>query len=275
MFTIGDFARLGRVSVRMLRHYDAVGLLLPAHVDPSSGYRSYTAAQLHRLNRLVALKELGLTLDQVRVVLDEQVSVEQLHGMLSLRRAELRQQILADSARLRRVEARLRAIEREGAMPTDEIVVKQVPAVRVARLGATAASYQSEDIGPVIQPLYPQLFERLARAGVVPVGGGIATYEPAEGEQVLVRAGVEVAVDVEPSASHDFEVVDLPALAQAATIVHHGPMDDVDATYQAVAAWVEAHGYRQHGFAREVYLCYGQGDPAGWTTELQLEITQP
>ncbi len=273
MFNIGDFARLGRVSVRMLRHYDAVGLLPPAHVDPSSGYRFYTAAQLQRLNRLIALKDLGLTLDQVRVVLDEKLSVEQLHGMLSLRRAELRQQILADESRLRRVEARLRAIEREGAMPTDDIVVKPVPAVRVARLTATAASYEPEDIGPVIQPLYPELIARMERAGVGFAGPGIATYEPTEGDQVLVHAGVTVAV--EPSDRFEFEVVDLPALAEAATVVHRGPMDDVDATYQAVATWIEAHGYKQNGFAREVYLQYGEGDPADWITELQLEITKP
>jgi DNA-binding transcriptional MerR regulator len=273
MFTIGDFAHLGRVSVRMLRHYDAVGLLPPAHVDPSSGYRFYTAAQLQRLNRLLALKDLGLTLDQVRVVLDEKLSVEQLHGMLSLRRAELRQQILADESRLRRVEARLRAIEREGAMPTDDVVLKPVPATRVARLTATADSYGPEDIGPVIQPLYPELMARLERAGVPITGYGIATYAPADGDQVLVEAGFTVSV--EPAASYDFEVVDLPALAEAATIVHRGTMDDVDVTYQAVAAWIEAHGYRQHGFGREVYLRYGEGDPADWITELQLEITKP
>jgi DNA-binding transcriptional MerR regulator len=273
MFTIGDFARLGRVSVRMLRHYDAVGLLPPAHVDPSSGYRFYTALQLQRLNRLVALKDLGLTLDQVKIVLDEKVSVEQLHGMLSLRRAELRQQILADESRLRRVEARLRVIEREGAMPTDDVVVKPVPATRVARLTATAASYEPEHIGPVIQPLYPELCARLERAGVPVTGYGIATYEPAEGEQVLVQAGLTVSV--EPSAAYDFEVVDLPALAEAATIVHRGTMDDADVTYQAAARWIEEHGYRQNGYAREVYLQYGEGDPADWVTELQLEITKP
>ena len=64
MFNIGDFARHGRVSVRMLRHYDAIGLLLPAHVDQVTGYRSYAAQQLSRLNRIVALKDLGFTLSR-------------------------------------------------------------------------------------------------------------------------------------------------------------------------------------------------------------------
>jgi effector-binding domain-containing protein len=158
-------------------------------------------------------------------------------------------------------------------MPTDEIVVKPVPAVRIARLTATAASYEPEDIGPVIQPLYPQLMERLDRAGVPITGYGIATYEPAEGDAVVVHAGVTVAV--EPSTAYDFEVVDLPPLESVATIVHRGLMDDVDATYQAVAVWIEANGFKQNGFAREVYLNYGDGDPADWVTELQLEITKP
>jgi DNA-binding transcriptional MerR regulator len=74
MFTIGDFARLGGVSIRMLRHYDAIGLLRPARVDPDSGYRSYEAGQLGRLNRVIALKELGLKLQQVQAILDEEVS---------------------------------------------------------------------------------------------------------------------------------------------------------------------------------------------------------
>ena len=70
MFTIGDFARHGQVSVRMLRHYDTTGLLRPARVDPASGYRFYEAAQLARLNRIVALKDLGFTLEQVAAMLD-------------------------------------------------------------------------------------------------------------------------------------------------------------------------------------------------------------
>jgi DNA-binding transcriptional MerR regulator len=70
MFSIGRHARHGRVSVRMLRHYDAIGLLQPAHVDPGSGYRFYEARQLSDVNRIMALKDLGFTLEQVRAPLD-------------------------------------------------------------------------------------------------------------------------------------------------------------------------------------------------------------
>src|SRR5215470_884931 len=96
MFSIGDFAWHGRVSVRMLRHYDAVGLLRPARVDPVTGYRSYEAHQLSRLNRIVALKNLGFTLQQVRSILDDRVSADEPRGMLRLRHVELQSQISAD-----------------------------------------------------------------------------------------------------------------------------------------------------------------------------------
>src|SRR6266516_3250523 len=136
MFSIGDFARHGRVSVRMLRHYDAIGLLRPASVDRATGYRWYQAEQLSRLNRIVALKDLGFTLQQVQSILDEKVSVEELRGMLRLRRADLQTQITADTARLARIETRLQILEQEGAMPTDDVQIKRVPAVRVAELTA-------------------------------------------------------------------------------------------------------------------------------------------
>ena len=131
MLSISDFARFGQVSVRMLRHYDAVGLLRPARVDDRSGYRSYSVDQLARLNRVVALKELGFTLEQVAMIIDDRLDVEELRGMLRLRRTELHDQIAADTAHLARVEARLRVIEVEDAMSNDEVQIKTVPAVRV------------------------------------------------------------------------------------------------------------------------------------------------
>lgn len=163
MFTIGDFARYGRVSARMLRHYDEIGLLRPDRTDPSTGYRYYGAAQLARLNRIIALKDLGFTLQQVRAVLDEAVGPEELRGMLRLRRTELEAAMAAAAARLAQVEARLRSIESEGHMSKDDVVIKKVPAVRVAELTGVAGSYEPQDITPVIGPLYDRLFPSSAR----------------------------------------------------------------------------------------------------------------
>ena len=270
MFTIGEFARHGRVSVRMLRHYDTTGLLRPARVEEASGYRFYAAGQLAQLNRIIALKDLGFSLDQVREMLDEQVSAEQLRGMLRLRQAELQSRLTADRARLAQVEARLQIIEREGTMPADDIQVKQIPAVRVAELTATAASLEPASITPVIQPLYEELGSRLGRAGVTPVGPPVAYYEDApDGDGVLVHATLPVNAD--PADGQDFAIVDLPAIQQAATVVHRGSMDNVVSTIQVLARWIDGNGYRSSGYPREFYLECPE-NRAQWVTELQEPI---
>jgi DNA-binding transcriptional MerR regulator len=114
VFGTGAFARLAQVSVRTLHHYDDIGLLPPARVDPQTGYRWYAADQLHRLNRILALRDLGLPLTEVREVVDDEVSLDELRGMLRLRQAEAHERVAAEAERLVRVEARLRQIEMEG-----------------------------------------------------------------------------------------------------------------------------------------------------------------
>ncbi|WP_055749148.1 MerR family transcriptional regulator [Frankia sp. AvcI1] len=272
MLNIGAFARRGLVSVRMLRHYDAIGLLRPAHVDPVSGYRFYRADQLARLNRIIALKDLGLTLVQVRAILDEQVGVAELRGMLRLRQAELAATIAADTARLARVHARLRAIEGEGHMPTDDVLIKRLTAVRVAELVATAASYAPEDVGPVVSALSDDLVDRLARAGVTPTGPAVAYYtDAAQGAGTIsVHAALPVAAG--PDSHPDLTFVDLPEVPAAATLVHRGSMDEVAPCGQALAAWIDAHGYQAVGYPRELYLACPPHAPERWVTELQEPI---
>lgn len=272
MFSIGDFARHGRVSVRMLRHYDAVGLLRPDRVDAATGYRYYEAARLARLNRIVALKDLGFTLEQVGRILDEKVDSAELRGMLTLRRAELEQRIVEDRARLVQVDTRLRIIEKEGLMPTEDVVVKSVPAVRVAELIGAAEGFEPGSIGPVIGLLFEELCRRLDRAGITPVGPAIAYYEqrPEGDGSVVVHAAMPVSAESDPS--QDFSIVDLPAVAQAATVVHRGSMDAVMEPWQTLGRWIDDNGYRSAGPAREVTLEYTD-DPSGWVTELMEPIT--
>ncbi|WP_405495977.1 MerR family transcriptional regulator [Streptomyces sp. NBC_00096] len=270
MFTIGDFAKHGRVSVRMLRHYDALGLLRPARVDPASGYRYYEAGQLARLNRVIALKELGFSLEQVGSILDELVGAEELRGMLRLRRAELESAVAAAAARLTQVETRLRIIENEGTMSSIDIVVKSLPPVRLAELSGVAGSYEPQDIGPVIGPLYDELCRRIETAGVTPTAPGIAYYGDAERPgAVLVHAGLPVAAGVRAEdLGGGVRIVVLPGVERAATVVHRGSMDSVLPTAQALAQWIDANGERSTGYARELTLACPE-DRDQWVTELQ------
>ncbi len=278
MFSIGEFAGLGRVSVRMLRHYDAIGLLRPAHVDPHSGYRFYTAAQLRLLNRVTALKDLGFSLHQVQTMIDEKVDTAELRGMLRLRRADLATRMQQDNARLAQVDARLRMIESEGHMDTGDVVLKTVPAVRLAMLAATATSYDDpSSITENLSPLYPRLMELMEQHGVPMTGAPIAYYtaaptEPGD-ETIEVHAAFPIGAAEVPGAA-GFDVVTLPPVEQAASAMHLGPMSEAFRTGQKIATWIDDNGYRADGpgYAVEVYLDCPPGDFDKWVTEMQVPV---
>src|SRR5262245_19086832 len=105
MFRIGEFSRIARVWARLLRYYDELGLLKPGVVDGLSGYRYYTSSQLQRLNRILVLKELGLSLEQIGEVIDQDASANQLRAMLDARRAAAERALADETARLRQIEA--------------------------------------------------------------------------------------------------------------------------------------------------------------------------
>jgi len=115
-----------------LRYYDEMDLLKPVKVDTYTGYRYYSADQLPRLNRILALKDLGFSLEQIKLMLADGLSLEQLRGMLTTQRNEVEKQLAEEQERLNRIESRLRQIEMENKMPNYDIVIKTVPAMWVA-----------------------------------------------------------------------------------------------------------------------------------------------
>jgi DNA-binding transcriptional MerR regulator len=266
MLKIGDFARLGQVSVRMLRNYDELGLLVPARVDPWTNYRSYTAGQLARLNRIVALKDLGFSLDAVGRLLEGDLSFEELKGMLRLRQAELADQLRNTADRLAAVEARLRLIEGERHMSEREFVVKSLPPLRVAERSFTAAT--QPEIGQRIGPLFGEVEAALRAAGAQP--GVALAYYVVTAEGMECHAGF--AYSGEPG--QGFDVAELPAVPEAVSQVHLGSMATIGGSWQAFGAWLEEHGAEPTGASREIYLEAPEGDMDAWVTELQMPFSR-
>lgn len=272
MLTIGDFARLGQVSPRMLRHYDEIGLLGPDRVDPTTGYRYYGAHQLARLHRLVALRDLGFHLDQIGPVLDEELSVDELRGMLRMRRAQIEATVEEERARLRRVEAHLRALEGSESVDVHDIVVKHTQPIRIAEAVGTAVGFGHENLAPVFAQLLPTVLQELGRAGVRP-GISVAHYEDyAEDGSVVVHTGFEIG-DQNLAGAEQVKVVELPVV-RVASVVHRGSMENVVPTYEALVRWIEDSGYRVNGRSRELYHEWHDEDPDRNVTELQMPIAE-
>jgi DNA-binding transcriptional MerR regulator len=267
MFAIGSFAQVAKVSVRTLRHYDDVGLLRPARVDPTNGYRFYEAAQLPRLNRIIVLKELGFTLAEITRMIEAGISPEELLGMLKLRRTEAERSLAIEQQRLTDMTTRIQLLQGETAMSTS-VVVKPVDAMRIAQVSEPADGF-NVDFPPIFERLYGTLFGELGRAGIAPIGPPIALYsERGDGRIDVVGA---VQIDSDSDLTSDAVVTrDLPS-GRAATLIHEGNMSTCSSSYQALQQWMEAAGEAPDGYSREIYLdCDGHRD--SWVTELQFVL---
>lgn len=270
MFGIGQFAQVAKVSVRALRHYDEVGLLRPAAVDSQTGYRSYDAAQLPLLNRILVLKDLGFTLAEITRMLEAGVTNEELVGMLRLRRAEAERQANDEQRRLARVAARIDILTGEPDMTDVEtaVVVKPIDAVVVAVVGESASGFD-EDFAPIFGRLYPALFEELQRCGVDPAGPTYGLYDQRDDGDIDVMAAVVVSSDAALESS-TVTIRHLEAGARAATLVHQGDMEGVVNSYAILDRWMTQTGESPVGFSREVYLNCPPDDRDAWVTELQF-----
>lgn len=262
MIKIGDFSRIAQVPVSALRYYADLGLLPPAAVDPFSGYRYYSLAQLPRLYRVLTLRDLGLSLEQIATLLREEVSAEQLHGMLRLRQSELRQRIEDEQARLARVEARLRQIEQEGTVTTYDVVLKNVEPQLVASIRSVVPVYSA------MSGLFDELYAYLRRYNA---GGVCMALYHDEGYKEH-NPDVEALVYIQSSVpeSERVKVRTMPGYTAVSTI-HRGPFENLNHAYAALGDWAAQNGYRIVGSGRELYLEMGQ-DPSGHIAEVQFPV---
>ncbi len=267
MFRIGDFSRLSFVTVKTLRYYDEIGLLKPARVDRFTGYRYYSSSQLSRLNYIVALKEMGLSLEEIRTVLDSGLGELQRKELFLLKQAELRRRVGEEQRRLEQVEKLLVQLE-QGLTMDYQFTMKPLEEIKIASVRGTVPAYG--DIGMLIEKLYPQLQSAMHYV----CGPFIAIYH--DMEYVEKNVDIEAALPV----SQDFPVTPpvtirtLPAVPVAVSTTHKGSYDDIHNAYTALMGWCEANGYELDGPDREVYLVGPDKtqNPVEYVTELQQPV---
>jgi DNA-binding transcriptional MerR regulator len=271
MLRIGEFSLIAQVSGRLLRYDDEIGLLRPEYIDPQTGYRSYSAGQLPRLNRILVLKELGR--DQIAQLLGQDISSEELRGMLLLRKAQITQAMQDDFARLHLVEARLDQLDALGQTPVPDAVVKAIPPQRYLAL---------REVFPDVAAIR-RLVERLTASvpTTMPAGslGQVAfvmhapMFDPDAFDfevGYLLTGKTPAAVQV--SEERVLTVRDLPAVETMATLAHAGRLSDIHRSYGLLGAWVEQQQWRIVGQGRHILLQLPQRDLDDAVSELQLPV---
>jgi DNA-binding transcriptional MerR regulator len=254
MFRIGEFSKIAQVPGSLLRYYDQIGLLKPAHTDQWTGYRYYNAKQLPRLHRILALKELGLTLEQITRLVEEEVSAAEIRGMLTLKKAQVEQTVQEEMTPLRSLEARLQQID-DSARPSFDIVIKNSPAlnylsVREVLPGPAAALNIMKEL---LQTLPGQL-EREALGHFMTV----VHSETLESDRLDIELGTAYLGTNDLTVSLPSERILrarlLPAAPTMATVVRVGGFEQSCGCYGAIGSWVEDNGYRINGPGREVLI---------------------
>ena len=268
MIRIGQFSRISQVSIKTLRFYDEQGLLPPAQVDDFTGYRYYTFEQLPRLYRILALKEMGFSLQQIGHLLNDELTPDQLRGMLKARQAEILVKVQEELERLARVEARLNQIEQESTMNTIEVVIKKIEPIKVASVREIIPAYSQQGA------LWQELDGYLAMQRVRPCGPCFTMYYDEEYKERDVDAEVCEPIDVDLADFRNVKVRTLPAV-EVASAIHRGPYTSLGNAIEAVIRWTEANGYRIVGPEREIYIHPGkngsQTDP-DTVTEIQFPV---
>lgn len=272
MFTVGEFARLAQVSTRLLRYYDQIGLLQPRQIDRFTSYRYYSAEQLPHLNRILALKELGLSLEQIQRLVKEEISTEEMQGMLLLKKAEIEQQLQEEIQRIRNIETRLQFLRSaETAQPLD-VIIKQLPAQPVLSLRMTIDSFAA-GVGLFFQHVFPALPEKGPYGlffGIWHQGG---PYD--SGSEIEMGRLTTTTHHAPVALTGDWQLTfrELPAVATMATFVVKGSTAAMHIGYSAIGLWAEANGYRFAGPPRELFLQLSQSaDMRDAITEIQYPV---
>ncbi|KZE72386.1 transcriptional regulator [Paenibacillus elgii] len=268
MFKISEFSRLSRIPLQTLRYYDQLGILKPAKTDESTGYRYYSAEQLLEINRIVIFKELGFTLQQITHLLHEDISAEQIRGMLRLKENEIERQLNIERSKLARVKERMQLVEREGRMDKEqEVVMKRVETMHMI----TYASMGTVDDIPDLFEIFDGLLDSRSKSSLscpqmvlwdVP-GSAVHAFE--------LEVGYAVKSDA-PKLPEHLNLRLLPS-ETVATLLFRSDSAFSETACLDLAAWIERNGYRirsdQPG--REIYVPLS-GEPGICLIEIQIPI---
>ena len=272
MYKIGEFSKLSFVTVQALRHYDEIGLLKPAKLEQLTGYRYYSADQLPRIQYILALKNLGLSLDDISMLVNDNLSFEDMRKLFILKRIELQQRVKAEQQRLTQVEKFLQQIEDNGNLPKHQVTLKKIEPIIIASVRDVLPEFSGTEIAKMFQELIGFVMSSEAK----PAGSTMMIYNDEDYKEQ--DADIEVAFHIDRIIPADgrIRIYELSGIEQAASLVFKGSYEEMGEAYNAVMSWVAYNDYRINGLCRELYLVSpgDTSDPSQYVSEIQIPITK-
>jgi effector-binding domain-containing protein len=266
LLPIGRFSKVTQLSVKSLRHYADIGLLVPAIVDPQSGYRFYSAAQATEGQVIRQLRALDMPLEDIRSVLRER-DADAGRRRLAAHRVRISEELDRHQRILAFVD---RLLEEGDGLMTYEVQVRgqEAQPYMALRLMTT-----QKTIGREAGEGFGKLFQFLGSKGVAITGVPFARYHGEEFDPEAVDA--ELCLPVAETLSGNGEIVPgtLPP-GEVAVTLHAGPYEEISLAYQALGTWIQEHGHETAGPPQEMYLAGPPQvtDPTDYRTEVAWPI---
>ncbi|WMJ79515.1 MerR family transcriptional regulator [Clostridium sp. MB40-C1] len=269
MFKIGEFAKLNKISVKTLRYYDELRILRPAKIDDETGYRYYSAKQLPRLNKIIALKDLGFSLNEISRMLESDLSINIVLSMLYKKKEEIMNNIGLEKAKLLKVKRLINNIkEDDDLMLKYDVVLKKLERKKVVSIRDIIGDYSKQ------HNLWRELMEYLERNNAKIVDSCMSIYYDPGHKESDVDIEVMSCIGNDVKETDRVKVKELPQIQSAACVIHKGPYEEVSIAYSALLKWIEENGYKTIGPNRELYLEgeHSTNNPQEYITEIQIPV---
>lgn len=264
---VGEFSRVGHVTVKTLKVYEDLGLLVPASFDEWSGYRAYTPDQLEVLYKILAFRDLGLSLEEIKLLLEKEPTVEHMRGILALRSVQIHNKLDEENHKLALVESLIERIAKEDTMSEYSIIVKDLNPLKVVSIREVLPNHKS--IGSQMSIVS----EFFGKNKIQSAGSPIAIHHDHEYKDADIDVECAFPFSGSPTEEGKIKVRTLDAGKFASTI-HTGPYDTINDAYKAVFNWAESNKYKSNGPTREVYLEKPKEGKGNYVTEIQVPISQ-
>ena len=245
MLKIGEFSKLSRVSIRMLRHYDDIELIKPAEVDDLTGYRYYREDQLYVIGRITALKDMGFSLADIVKMLEIYDDKDMLDEYLSKRQQELEEQSKETEYKLMLLDTARKRLRKEQNMSFD-VNVKTIPERYAATVHMVVPHYEDEGL------LWKMMYE--GKEPLIPADPcyAIAEFFDDEFKEENVEIEVSMSVKGKYQDTEHVKFKTIPAVKVASCVVK-GSYEQISDAYVAVTAWISENGYKMNGPMFNIY----------------------
>ena len=267
MFKIGDFSKLTFVSIRMLRYYDEVNLLKPEMVDQFTGYRYYSAKQIKKLNQIVALRDMGFNVNDIKSVIEEK-SLEKLEVLLKSKKEEIENSISLEIEKINKINSTINNLYKERVDMEYNVNIKSVPKYKVISLRDIIPNYHAEGV------LWERLCTYLEKAKLKTGALGFAIYHD-EGHK---DSDVDVEIVMEllegSKVEEPFVIKETETLDKVASILVTGSYNNIAPAFNYLATWIEENQHEICGNARQIPIKgpWDEKDEKDYLTEILIPI---